>query len=97
MPLEVLAELGLQLELLGDFLLRKLVELAGKFLLFNILEKSDSLADGAEVGESSAEPSMADIERARTDSLFLDGLLGIALRADKKDLASLGNDVLEAL
>ena len=40
---------------------------------------------------------MADIEGAGTDSLFLDGLLGIALRADKEDLASLGNDVLESL
>ena len=40
---------------------------------------------------------MADIEGTRTDGFFLDGLLGIALRSDKEDLSTLGNDVPKGL
>src|SRR5690606_6538890 len=49
------------------------------------------LADGAEVGQGAAEPSLGDPVHAHVGDALLDDVLGLALRADEADVAALGD------
>src|SRR5438105_8829118 len=57
------------------------------------MEPFEAVANGAVVGESAAQPALADIGHARASRLALDGLLGLALGADEEDQAAPAGDL----
>ncbi len=76
-----------------DFLLGKGIKSAVLSHLLNLLETGNPGLDGLEVRQHTAEPALVDIVHTAALSLFLDGLLGLLLRAYEENGSALGNDV----
>ena len=55
----------------------------------------DTGAHGLEVGQHAAQPTGVDIELADTLGLFLDGILGLLLGADKQDGLAVGGQITD--
>ena len=64
---------------------------------FEILEAFDGFADGETVGEHAAEPAVVDVELAGGFRGFADGVLGLALAADKEDFFALADGLAEKI
>ena len=79
---------------LDDFLLGQQVEARRLCSILSIwFRRSHTGADGAEVGEHAAQPTVVHIEHAAALGLGLDGLLGLLLGADEQDALALHGDV----
>ena len=59
----------------------------------DLLEALDRLADGGEVRESAAQPAVVHVEHAAAVGLLENGILRLALGADKQNAFSLGREV----
>src|SRR5574344_3027325 len=87
---KVLGKLNLLFLELGDFLLRKLVPSAIGLLAFKVTEILNPAKDGAEIGQSATEPTIGDVEGARTDRFVNHDLLRLGFRPNNEDLATFG-------
>ena len=91
-------EVGLELgELLAENSLLLLGQNSHAAVLdhgLELLHAVDAGADGDEVGQHTAEPTLVDIRHVGTLSSVLDGLLSLLLGADEQHVAALG-DVLD--
>ena len=77
--------------LLGETGAGNLVKVHG----LELLEPGNALRDGLEISEHSPKPTLVDIGHANASGLLNDGLLGLLLRADEKNLATLGDSLLD--
>src|SRR5262249_18270483 len=60
-----------------------------------LLQPLEAVADGAVVGQGTAQPALADVGHAAALGLALDGLLGLARGADGEGQAALGGGLGE--
>ena len=74
--------LGLEFE---DFLLGEKFELADNLHLVDFVESVYTGADGLEIGEGAAEPSLVDIEHIAAFGFLLDCVLSLLLGADEQN------------
>ena len=65
--------------------------------MIDFVQAIDSGANGLEVGERTAEPSLVDIEHIATLCFLLDCVLGLFLRADEENGFAVLNDALDEL
>ena len=65
--------------------------------LLELLQTRQPLADRVEVGEHATEPAVVDVGHPDAHGLLGDGLLGLLLRADEEDGATVGDRLLDEL
>ncbi len=73
------------------------VKLAGVAARFQLAQVVDTLPDGAPVGQRAAEPAVINVGLGGAGRLAGDGVLGLALRADKQHVAAGGHRIADGV
>lgn len=72
-----------------------IIDAAVGFHLLDLAQAGERSLDGLEIGECSTEPTFRDVELGGGGGGLFDGLLGLLLGSDEKDLSALGSDVAQ--
>src|SRR5579875_1587363 len=79
------------------FFFGQALEIASISSRFQVTEVADTRLNSLEIGKHAAEPALVDIEHATAFRLFSNGFLGLFLRADEQNSATIGGELLHKL
>src|SRR5579883_497665 len=76
------------------FFFGQALEIAAISSRFQVTEIADTRLNGLEIGQHATQPALVDIEHAAAFRLFSDGFLGLFLRANEQDSATISGQLL---